>query len=78
MGISDGVCFEVYNPSQRTNKSEHVDRRHTFVVRDYIFIHSDLIPTKSVNLQLHSLLYNPHDRNISRMRTKKALRVCIN
>jgi hypothetical protein len=55
----------------------NVDRRHTFIVTDYIFIHSDLIATKSVNLQLDSLLKKPCDRNISRMRSKKALRFCI-
>jgi hypothetical protein len=50
--ISDVVCFEVYNSSQRTHKSDHVDRRHAFIVIDYTFIHSDLISPKSVNLQL--------------------------
>jgi hypothetical protein len=50
MEISDIVCFEVYNASQSTHKSEYVGRRHAFMVTDYICIHSDLIPTKSVNL----------------------------
>ena len=48
--------FEVYNVSQCTHKSEHVGRKQAFIVTDYICIHSDLIPTNSVNLQLESLL----------------------
>lgn len=48
--ISVIVCFEFYKASQNTHKSEHVGRRHAFLVTDYIYIHGDLIPTKSVSL----------------------------
>ena len=75
--MSDVVCSKFSNISHRAHKSDHVGRRQAFILADYIFIHSDLIPTKSFTLQLDPLLYNLHDRNISGMRSNKGLRVCI-
>jgi hypothetical protein len=77
--ISVIVYFEFYKASQITHISEHVGRRHAFMVTGYICIQGDLIPTKSVSLFAARLffLYKMYNRNISRMRSKKALRVRI-